>query len=40
MNGRIDLVPFVTRTLGLEEINKTFDLMDEGKSIRTVIHID
>ncbi len=24
--------------MGLEDINKAFDLMHEGKSIRTVIH--
>ncbi|HIH6925481.1 hypothetical protein, partial [Klebsiella pneumoniae] len=33
-----DLAPFVTHTMGLEEINDAFDLMHEGKSIRTVIH--
>ena len=38
MRGDIDLAPFVTHTMGLEEINKAFDLMHEGKSIRTVIH--
>ena len=26
--------------MGLEDINKAFDLMHEGKSIRTVIHFD
>ncbi|MFF6503421.1 hypothetical protein ACET33_35165, partial [Pseudomonas aeruginosa] len=30
--------PFVTHTMGLDDINKAFDLMHEGKSIRTVIH--
>ncbi|HHH9502450.1 TPA: hypothetical protein ACP32P_003293, partial [Pseudomonas aeruginosa] len=25
-------------TMGLDDINKAFDLMHEGKSIRTVIH--
>ncbi len=40
VKGQIDLVPFVKRTMGLEDINKTFELMREGKSIRTVIHID
>jgi len=38
MNGKIDLDPFVTHTLPLERINEAFDLMHEGKSIRTVIH--
>ena len=38
MKGDIQLEPFVTHTMGLEEINKAFDLMHDGKSIRTVIH--
>jgi S-(hydroxymethyl)glutathione dehydrogenase/alcohol dehydrogenase len=38
MRGDIQLDPFVTHTMGLEDINKAFDLMHEGKSIRTVIH--
>ena len=38
MKGDIDLAPFVTHTMGLEEINEAFELMHEGKSIRTVIH--
>ena len=38
MNGKIDLDPFVTHTLPLDRINEAFDLMHEGKSIRTVIH--
>lgn len=38
MNGDIQLEPFVTHTMGLDEINHAFDLMHEGKSIRTVIH--
>jgi len=38
MKGEIDLAPFVTHTMGLDDINKAFDLMHEGKSIRTVIH--
>jgi len=40
MRGEIELAPFVTHTMGLEDINKAFDLMHEGKSIRTVIHFD
>jgi S-(hydroxymethyl)glutathione dehydrogenase / alcohol dehydrogenase len=28
----------VTHTMGLDKINDAFDLMHEGKSIRTVIH--
>ncbi len=38
MTGEIELDPFVTHTMGLDKINEAFDLMHEGKSIRTVIH--
>ena len=38
MNGDIQLDPFITHTMPLERINEAFDLMHEGKSIRTVIH--
>src|SRR5262245_6175890 len=38
MQGRIKLAPFVTHTMGLDGINDAFDLMHEGKSIRSVIH--
>lgn len=38
MNGKIKLAPFVTHTMKLEDINKAFDLMHQGKSIRSVIH--
>jgi S-(hydroxymethyl)glutathione dehydrogenase/alcohol dehydrogenase len=38
MKGEIDLDPFITHNLPLEQINEAFDLMHEGKSIRTVIH--
>ena len=37
MKGDIDLEPFVTHTMSLDEINDAFYLMHEGKSIRTVI---
>ncbi len=40
MNGEFKLDDFITHTMGLEEVNKAFDLMHEGKSIRTVIHFD
>ena len=30
----------VTFTMGLEDINRAFDLMHEGKSIRSVIVFD
>ncbi|HDI5572780.1 TPA: S-(hydroxymethyl)glutathione dehydrogenase, partial [Acinetobacter baumannii] len=38
MKGDIQLEPFVTHTMPLQDINTAFDLMQEGKSIRTVIH--
>jgi S-(hydroxymethyl)glutathione dehydrogenase / alcohol dehydrogenase len=38
MRGEIDLDPFVTHTMPLAQINEAFELMHEGKSIRTVIH--
>lgn len=37
-SGEIPLDTFITHTMGLEQINNAFDLMHEGKSIRTVIH--
>ncbi|MCX4026759.1 S-(hydroxymethyl)glutathione dehydrogenase/class III alcohol dehydrogenase [Endozoicomonas sp. SM1973] len=37
MQGEIKLDEFVTHTMGLEDINNAFDLMHEGKSIRSVI---
>jgi len=38
MDGEIKVDEFITHTMGLEDINKAFDLMHEGKSIRSVIH--
>ena len=38
MRGEIDLAPFVTHTMGLDDIKRAFELMHEGKSIRSVIH--
>ena len=37
-NGDIPLDTFITHTMRLDDINQAFDLMHEGKSIRTVIH--
>jgi S-(hydroxymethyl)glutathione dehydrogenase / alcohol dehydrogenase len=37
MNGRIEIDPMITHTLKLEEINKGFDLMHKGESIRSVV---
>jgi S-(hydroxymethyl)glutathione dehydrogenase / alcohol dehydrogenase len=36
--GLIPLDTFITHTMGLDQINQAFELMHEGKSIRTVIH--
>ncbi|WP_343517752.1 S-(hydroxymethyl)glutathione dehydrogenase/class III alcohol dehydrogenase [Sphingomonas sp.] len=37
MNGRIAIDPMITHVLSLEEINKGFDLMHAGESIRSVV---
>jgi S-(hydroxymethyl)glutathione dehydrogenase/alcohol dehydrogenase len=38
MQGQIKVDEMITHTMGLEDINKAFDLMHEGKSIRSVVH--
>ena len=38
MRGDIQLDHFITHTMPLERINEAFELMHDGKSIRTVIH--
>ena len=38
LKGEFELDTFITHTMGLEDINTAFDLMHEGKSIRSVIH--
>ena len=38
MAGDIKVDEFITYTMPLEDINRAFDLMHEGKSIRSVIH--
>ena len=37
MDGKIEIDPMITHTLKLEEINKGFDLMHAGESIRSVV---
>jgi S-(hydroxymethyl)glutathione dehydrogenase/alcohol dehydrogenase len=37
MDGRIEIDPLITHTLALNEINKGFDLMHAGESIRAVV---
>ncbi len=38
MHGDIQLAPFVTHTMGLEDVNTAFELMHKGESIRSVLH--
>lgn len=40
MAGEFPLDVFITHTMGLKDINKAFDLMHKGESIRTVIHMN
>ena len=37
MDGKIQIDPMITHKMPLEEINTAFDLMHEGKSIRSVV---
>ena len=37
MNGQIDVDPLISHVVPLERINEAFDLMHEGKAIRTVV---
>ncbi len=36
-DGNIEIDPMITHVLSLEEINKGFDLMHAGESIRSVV---
>ncbi len=38
LDGEYELDTFITHNMGLDDINKAFDLMHTGESIRTVIH--
>ncbi|SJN53446.1 S-(hydroxymethyl)glutathione dehydrogenase/class III alcohol dehydrogenase [Vibrio ruber] len=38
--GEFGLQEFITHTMSLEEINKAFDLMHSGESIRSVVHFN
>lgn len=40
MKGEFPLDDFVTHTMGLDDINKAFDLMHKGESIRSVVLFD
>ena len=37
LSGKIEIDPMITHLLKFEEINKGFDLLHEGKSIRSVV---
>ena len=37
MEGKIDIESLVTHTMGIDNINDAFDLMHQGKSIRSVV---
>ena len=37
IQGKIEIDPMITHTLGLEEINEGFELMHRGESIRSVV---
>ncbi len=38
MNGDLELDPYVTHTMPIEDINDAFELLEKGESIRTVMH--
>lgn len=38
LNGDIPLKTFITHNMPIDEVNDAFDLMHEGKSIRSVVH--
>jgi S-(hydroxymethyl)glutathione dehydrogenase/alcohol dehydrogenase len=37
MDGKIEIDPMITHVLPLADINKAFDLMHSGESIRSVV---
>ena len=37
MSGKIEIDPMITHTMPLDDINKGFALVHEGKSIRSVV---
>jgi S-(hydroxymethyl)glutathione dehydrogenase/alcohol dehydrogenase len=37
MEGRINIDDLITHTMPVEDINRAFDLMHAGKSIRSVV---
>ena len=37
MSGRVKVDDFITHTMTLDDINRAFDLMARGESIRSVV---
>jgi len=37
MDGKIEIDPMITHTLALDDINKGFEMMHAGESIRSVV---
>jgi S-(hydroxymethyl)glutathione dehydrogenase/alcohol dehydrogenase len=37
MSGKLEIDPMITHSLRLEDINKGFELMHSGESIRSVV---
>jgi S-(hydroxymethyl)glutathione dehydrogenase/alcohol dehydrogenase len=37
MDGKIQIDPMITHVMPLADINKAFELMHQGKSIRSVV---
>lgn len=40
LEGRLSIDPFITHNMSLEKINDAVNLLREGKSIRTIIHMN
>jgi S-(hydroxymethyl)glutathione dehydrogenase/alcohol dehydrogenase len=40
MEGKIDIDRLITHVMPIEEINRAFDLMHAGESIRSVVTFD
>lgn len=38
LQGKFVLEDFITQDLAFDEINRAFDLLHQGKAIRTVLH--
>lgn len=40
MDSKIQIDPMITHTMPLQDINRAFDLMQSGESIRSVVLFD